>query len=200
MKRKGFVAMSEAPNVDREVQPVRCMLRNMRRMYWIVGIQIVAIVLFGAGLWENNRAALLLELIYLAASVGLCVSILGVMRALGASWVFQLLAALCLVPVMSPLVVIVVNEVAVDRLKTAGLRVGLVGVSDQEFKRWRESRTHPPTPPRRPHPRPAAPRLAGGALHCPSCWQTYIGAPRPDGRCDLCGQPGVEIVDDAFGA
>ena len=80
-----------------------------------------------------------LSVLLLAAAVYLCVVLVRLMRAMCVTPTWMVLAIVGLfVPLVQLMVLVIVNYKACEILRLAGLKVGLVGVSDEEMARFEQ--------------------------------------------------------------
>jgi hypothetical protein len=100
----------------------------------------------------------------LALSAVIIVYVINMLAALGTHIVLRILFVfLLLAPCISLLALLIANRIAISKMRKAGLRVGLMGVSDEQVVRHL------------------------GTYRCRQCGYSLIG--NVSGRCPECGTP-----------
>ena len=114
---------------------LRAVGKRQRSLLWfILALLAFQLSLFTSALGFPPAFELVVALLYWALLISILVSVLRLLAALGVHVIWRIFCALLLIaPCINLLVLLVINGRATRALKDAGLRVGLMGVRDDEL-------------------------------------------------------------------
>ena len=140
--------------------------RHQRRLLWLILASIVLqlAMMFFDPLTATLGRTSLCALAVLVLSVAAIVCVTNMLAALGTDILVRvLLIVLLFAPCINLVVLLIANRIAIRMLRGAGLRVGLMGVRDEQVVRHL------------------------GTYRCRQCGYNLIG--NVSGRCPECGTP-----------